>query len=63
MSALSALQHNEPLRELYERIKGGNPNMKQKGTVAVMRNLLILCFVLWKKEEVYDPGFGWRAGA
>lgn len=25
MSALSALQHNEPLRELYERIKGKEP--------------------------------------
>lgn len=59
MPALSALQHNEPMRKLYERIKERNPSIKNKGVVAVMRKLLLIIFVLWKKEEPYDPHYQW----
>lgn len=59
MPALSAMQHNEPMRKLYERVKERNPTIKKKGVVAVMRKLLLMIFVLWKKEEPYDPCHQW----
>lgn len=60
MPALSATNHNEKIMELYERIKERNPTIKMKGVVAGMRKLLILTFVLWKKNEAYDPQYQWK---
>ena len=60
MPALSAIQHNVKIRELYGRIVERNPDIKRKGVVAGMRKLLILIFVLWKKNEEYDPNYDWQ---
>jgi transposase len=63
MPALSALQHNEPIRELYGRICEKNPALKQKGVVAAMRKLLVLSYVIWKKDEKYDREYEWNPKA
>lgn len=60
MPALSATNHNEKIMELYERIIERNPTIKMKGVVAGMRKLLILIFVLWKKNEAYNPQYVWN---
>lgn len=60
MPALSATLHNEKIKDLYERINERNPKIKKKGVVAGMRKLLILIFVLWKKNEEYNPQYQWN---
>jgi len=60
MPAMSAIQHNVPIKDLYSRIIERNPDIKRKGVVAAMRKLLILIFVLWKKNEEYDPNYQWQ---
>ena len=59
MPALSALQHNEPISALYERVCEKNPTLRQKGVVAAMRKLLVLAYVIWKKDEKYDKAYEW----
>ncbi|HKK26127.1 MAG TPA: IS110 family transposase [Gracilimonas sp.] len=59
MPSLSALRDNEPIKMLYERVCERNPEVKKKGVVAAMRKLLILTFVLWKKNEAYDKNYVW----
>lgn len=59
MPAMSAIQYNLGIKDLYNRIVERNPNIKRKGVVAGMRKLLILIFVLWKKNEEYDPNYVW----
>lgn len=59
MPALSATNCNVPIKKLHERICEKNPNLKQKGVVAAMRKLLILCYTLWKKDEEYDRDYDW----
>lgn len=59
MPALTATRNNEKIRALYERINERNPGIKKKGVVAGMRKLLILIFVLWKKNEEYNPNYQW----
>lgn len=59
MPALSAIQYNEPIKNLHQRIVERNPQIKQKGVVAAMRKLLILTFVLWKKNEPFDQNYKW----
>jgi transposase len=59
MPALTATMHNEKIKNLYERINERNPDIKKKGVIAAMRKLLILIFVLWKKNEEYDPHYQW----
>lgn len=59
MPALVAGVHNERIKEHKDRIVERNPKIKLKGTIASMRKLLILIYVLWKKEEMYDPGYVW----
>ena len=59
MPSLSAIQDNEPIKRLHERICERNPEIRQKGVVAGMRKLLILVFVLWKKDEEYDKNYKW----
>jgi transposase len=60
MPALSATNHNAHIKGLYQRVVERNPTIKRKGVVAGMRKLLILIFVLWKKNEVYDPSHPWN---
>jgi transposase len=61
MPSLTATMHNEKIKSLYERIKERNPNIKMKGVVAGMRKLLILIFVLWKKNEEYNSQYQWNS--
>lgn len=60
MPALTATMHNEKIRALYVRICERNPEIKKKGVVAGMRKLLVLIFVLWKKNEAYNPNYHWN---
>ena len=60
MPAVSATTHNEHVRALYLRIVERNPKIKRKGVVAGMRKLLILIFVLWKKNETYNSSHPWN---
>lgn len=59
MPAMSAIQYNTGIKDLYNRIVERNPDVKRKGVVAGMRKLLILIFVLWKKDEEYDTNYVW----
>ena len=61
MPALSATSYNEPIKALYERVVERNPTIKRKGVIAAMRKLLILIFVLWKKNEAYNAAYQWDA--
>lgn len=61
MPALAATQYNPYIRDLYLRINERNPEIKRKGIVAGMRKLLILIFVLWKKNEEYNPNYKWQS--
>lgn len=60
MPALSATRANESIKKLYERICEKNLHTKKKGVVASMRKLLVLAFVIWKKDEVYNSNFVWN---
>lgn len=57
MPALAAKQHNQKLKNLNDRVVAKNPKIKQKGTVACMRKLLILVYTLWKKNQAYDTTY------
>lgn len=59
MPALSAIQHHRSIKGLYERVVERNPTVKNKGVVAGMRKLLIYIFILWTKNEEYDPTYQW----
>ena len=61
MPALSATSYNEPIKALYQRVVERNPTIKRKGVIAAMRKLLILIFVLWKKNEAYNAQYQWDA--
>jgi transposase len=61
MPALSATSYNEPIKALYQRVVERNPTIKRKGVIAGMRKLLILIFVLWKKNEAYNAEYQWDA--
>lgn len=61
MPSLSAIQHNNQIKKLYERVVEKNPNIKSKGVVAGMRKLLIYVFILWTKNEEYDSTYEWSS--
>lgn len=63
MPSLSAIQANKQIKDLYGRVCERNPDIKKKGIVAGMRKLLILTYVLWKKDEEYDKGYQWNKQA
>lgn len=63
MPSLSATRANDQIRELYGRICERNPDIKKKGIVAGMRKLLILTYILWKKDEEYDKSYQWNEQA
>lgn len=56
MPALSAVQHNHKMKELYKRLveKGKN---KKLALIAVARKLLLLIYTLWKNDSVYIPNY------
>lgn len=60
MPALTACRLNKPIKDLYIRICEKNPKNKNIGVIAAMRKLLILAYVLWSKEEVYDLNYKWE---
>jgi transposase len=60
MPSLSAIQYNNQIKKLYERVVEKNPNIKSKGVVAGMRKLLIYVFILWTKNEEYDSSYEWN---
>lgn len=60
MPSLSAIQANQPIKELYLRLCEKNPKIRKIGVVAGMRKLLNLAYVLWKKDAEYDPGYKWE---
>jgi transposase len=54
MAALSASQHNPPLRRFYQRLLArGKP--KPLALVAVARKLLVLMVTLLRHNRTYDP--------
>lgn len=59
MPTLSAIQYNKSIAGLHERICENNPTTKMKGVVAAMRKLLVLIYVLWEKNDVYDENYQW----
>ena len=61
MPALSATSYNEHIKALYQRVIERNPTIKRKGVIAGMRKLLVLIFVLWKKNEAYNLEYKWNA--
>ena len=64
MPALSMIREkNQPLFSLYLRVVKRNPKIKKKAIVAVQRKLLILIFVLWKKNQPFDPKYQWNKQA
>jgi transposase len=60
MPALSATSYNEQIKALYQRVIERNPTIKRKGVIAGMRKLLVLIFVLWKKNEAYNLEYNWN---
>lgn len=60
MPALSAVQYNDLIKDLHQRIVERNSKAKKKGVVARMRKRLITMFVLWKKDEPFDPNYKWN---
>lgn len=56
MPALSAIRSNKKLKEFYNRIvdKRKIPGI---GIIAVARKMLLLIYILWKKNEAYDPDY------
>lgn len=56
MPALSASRHILAMKNFYSRINEKN-KCKKVGLLAVSRKLLVLIFVLWKNEEVFDVNY------
>jgi transposase len=61
MPAMAAIRSNVSMKQFSERINEKNPKMKKKSIVACMRKLLILSYVIWKKEEVFDLTYTWNS--
>lgn len=56
MCSLSAIRHNGPCKELYERLRGnGKPG--KVALIAVCNKLLKQAFSVAKKGELYDPQY------
>jgi transposase len=54
MPALTAIRRNPLLKRFYQRIIS-TKSSKMIGVVAVMRKLLRLMFILWKKRQMFNP--------
>ncbi|MGY2132023.1 IS110 family RNA-guided transposase [Hymenobacter sp. HD11105] len=56
LPAVSSLRYNEQQKAFYARLRARSPNGKV-GVIAVMRKLLVLCYSLWKNDQMYDPAY------
>lgn len=54
--ALAAIRHSDLMKALFVRLVSKH-GIKMKGAVAVQRKLLELIYILWKKNEVFDPEY------
>ena len=54
--ALTAIRSADLMKALFVRLVSKH-GIKMKGVVAVQRKLLKLIYILWKKNEVYDPNY------
>lgn len=54
MPASTAIRGENPLQELYQRLLGKH-NTKMKAHVAVQKKLLTYMYILWNKQERFDP--------
>jgi len=61
MPALSAIRFNEKMKSFNKRIMETH-SYKKQGIVAVMRKLLILIYILWKKNEEFRLYYKWGQG-
>ena len=55
MAALSSIRHGGN-KELFIRIVS-KTGIKMKGVVAAQRKLLVLIYILWKNDLIYDPNY------
>jgi hypothetical protein len=56
LPALAAIRCNKPMNRMYERLVSKH-GIKMKAVVAVMRKLLELSYILWKKNEEFDENY------
>jgi hypothetical protein len=56
LPALAAIRCNKPMKRMYERLVSKH-GIKMKAVVAVMRKLLELSYILWKKDEEFDDNY------
>jgi transposase len=56
LPALAAIRCNKPMKKMYERLVSKH-GIKMKAVVAVMRKLLELSYILWKKNEEFDENY------
>lgn len=56
MPAMSAIKHNKPLSETYNRINSRNTS-KKIGLIAVSRKLLVLIYSMWKSGKAFDQDY------
>ena len=54
--ALTSVKFDKNNQDLYKRIED-RTGIKMKGYTAVQRKLLVLIYVLWKKDEEFDPNY------
>jgi len=54
--ALSAIRNTDLMKALFVRLVSKH-GIKMKAVVAVQRKMLELIYILWKKDEVYDPNY------
>jgi transposase len=54
--ALSAIRSADNMKALFKRLVSKH-GIKMKAAVAVQRKLLELVYVLWKKDEIFDPQY------
>lgn len=53
-SAMTAIKHNPPLKNYYERLLQ-NGKARMSALCAVMRKLVLICYAVLKKQQEFDP--------
>lgn len=61
MPALSSIRAGGNSKDLFVRLVSRS-GIKMKGVVAVQRKLLIMIYILWKKDTVFDPDYELKKG-
>jgi transposase len=57
--ALTSIRHDQENKNHYTRMIAKH-GIKMKAAVAIQRKLLVLMFVLWRRETYFDPHFYWH---